>query len=61
MNHDQIPLTKFVDIVAVAVTLSDDLLLNYLLERFIIDDDGAMRKNHRTIPTFAELRLAEKA
>ena len=44
MNYDQIPLDKFVDIVAVAITLRDDRLLNFLIERFVIDDHGATRK-----------------
>jgi hypothetical protein len=60
MNDDQIPLAKFVDIVAVAVMLSDDHLLNYLLERFVIDDAGAMLKTHRIVPRLADTVGREK-
>jgi len=44
MDYNQIPLDKFVDIVAVAVTLCDDQLLDFLIQRFVIDDFGARRK-----------------
>jgi hypothetical protein len=44
MKTHQIPLRKYVDIVAVAVTLRDDQLLKYLMERFLIDDLGATPK-----------------
>lgn len=44
MKTHTIPLQKYVDIVAVAVTLRDDRLLEYLMERFIIDDLGATLK-----------------
>jgi hypothetical protein len=44
MKTHTIPLQKYVDIVAVAVTLRDDQLLEYLIEQFIIDDLGATAK-----------------
>jgi hypothetical protein len=59
MKAHQIPLHKYVDIVAVAVTLRNDQLLKYLMERFLIDDLGATPKKSESFYSEASTQNAQ--
>jgi hypothetical protein len=61
MKEHKFSLHKFVDIAAVAVTLRDDRLLDYLLERFVIDDSGATPKlTNTTISLSCRIALIQR-